>query len=252
MSQQTHEEDKVGAFTEISLVDTSGDYRVLNDREHALMQGERKAKMAGALGNGGHEHFLENWRTMTVGELRTGRIRARKPGAWRMPRRRAFGCSAQGHALVLVAVLATGAIALSSDGRVTWAGAAQDTSAPAQVTPGVDCSACTLRHKALLKRRKPTESCRIKGEIGDAGALIYHLPGGDPGRGRASDHPGDQGGVARIRRQFNPRVLSAPEKWRPARLQAGARLRGRSGRGARLRRETQGAVQGAVTLQHRR
>lgn len=76
-------------------------------------------------------------------------------------------------------MLATGAIALSSDGRVTWAGAAQDTVAPAQVTPGVDCSACTLRHKALLKRRKPTESCRIKGEIGDAGALIYHLPGGD-------------------------------------------------------------------------
>jgi hypothetical protein len=31
------------------------------------------------------EHFLENWRVMTVvlhnGELRTGRIRARKPGA---------------------------------------------------------------------------------------------------------------------------------------------------------------------------
>jgi len=96
-----------------------------------------------------------------------------------MPRRHGFECSAKGHALVLVALLATGAIALSSDGRVTWAAAAQDTAAPAQVTPGMDCSACTLRHKARLKRRKPTESCRIKGEIGDAGARIYHLPGSD-------------------------------------------------------------------------
>jgi hypothetical protein len=49
------------------------------------MQGEMKAEMAGALGNEGYEHFLENLRAMTVvlhkGELRTGRIRAPKPGA---------------------------------------------------------------------------------------------------------------------------------------------------------------------------
>ncbi len=71
-------------FAEISLVDTSGDYRVLCDREHALIQGELKAEMTGALGNESYEHFLENWRAMTVvlhkGELRTGRIRARTPG----------------------------------------------------------------------------------------------------------------------------------------------------------------------------
>ena len=40
------------------------------------MLGEMKTEMAGALGNEGYEHFLENWRAMTVGELRTGRIRA--------------------------------------------------------------------------------------------------------------------------------------------------------------------------------
>lgn len=70
-------------FTEISLVDTSGDYRALCDREYALMQGELKAEMTAALGNESYEHFLENWRAMTVvlhkGELRTGRIRARAP-----------------------------------------------------------------------------------------------------------------------------------------------------------------------------
>lgn len=94
-----------------------------------------------------------------------------------MPRRRAFGCSVQGHALALAAALATGALALSSDGRVAWAGAAQDTPASAEVAPSVDCSSCTLRHKALLKRRKPSKACRIKGAVGAAGERVYHLPG---------------------------------------------------------------------------
>ncbi len=74
---------KETGFVEISLADTSSDYRALCDREYALMAGELKAEMTGVLGKESCEHFLENWRAMTVvlhkGELRTGRIRARKP-----------------------------------------------------------------------------------------------------------------------------------------------------------------------------
>jgi hypothetical protein len=71
-----------------------------------------------------------------------------------------------------------GGTALLFVGRVALAEAAPDTLASAEGAPGVDCSACTLRHKALLKRRKLTEQCRIKGKIGDAGDRIYHLPSG--------------------------------------------------------------------------
>jgi phosphoethanolamine N-methyltransferase len=72
-------------FVDITSADTSDDYRDLCDREYALMQGELRDKMTELLGVERCEHFLENWRAMTVvlhnGELRTGRIRARKPGA---------------------------------------------------------------------------------------------------------------------------------------------------------------------------
>ena len=70
-------------FVDIIVVDTSPDYRDLCDREYALMRGDLRGKMTELLGAGPCEHFLENWRAMTVvlqnGELRTGRIRARKP-----------------------------------------------------------------------------------------------------------------------------------------------------------------------------
>jgi phosphoethanolamine N-methyltransferase len=72
-------------FVDITSADTSDDYRDLCDREYALMQGELRDKMTELLGAERCEHFLENWRVMTVvlhnGELRTGHIRARKSGA---------------------------------------------------------------------------------------------------------------------------------------------------------------------------
>jgi phosphoethanolamine N-methyltransferase len=71
-------------FVDVVVADTSNDYRDLCDREYALMQGDLHASMTKALGAERCEHFVENWRAMTVvlhkGELRTGRIRARKPG----------------------------------------------------------------------------------------------------------------------------------------------------------------------------
>jgi phosphoethanolamine N-methyltransferase len=70
-------------FVDIAVADTSDDYRDLCDREYALMQGDLRGKMTELLGGQQCDHFLENWRAMTVvlhnGELRTGRIRARKP-----------------------------------------------------------------------------------------------------------------------------------------------------------------------------
>jgi phosphoethanolamine N-methyltransferase len=71
-------------FVDVIVADTSADYRNLCDKEYGLMQGELSAKMQEALGSEKRDHFVENWRAMTVvlhkGELRTGRIRAHKPG----------------------------------------------------------------------------------------------------------------------------------------------------------------------------
>ncbi len=72
-------------FAEIEVVDTSADYRTLCDAEYAQMKGSLHDRMAAVLGAETRDHFVENWRAMTVvlhkGELRTGRVRARKPGA---------------------------------------------------------------------------------------------------------------------------------------------------------------------------
>jgi hypothetical protein len=47
------------------------------------MEGPLNARMEAVLGTKKRDHYVENWRAMTVvlhkGELRTGRIRARKP-----------------------------------------------------------------------------------------------------------------------------------------------------------------------------
>ncbi len=71
-------------FAEIEAADTSDDYRRLADAEHEQMKGPLNAQMEEMLGAEIRDHFVENWRAMTVvlhkGELRTGRIRARKPG----------------------------------------------------------------------------------------------------------------------------------------------------------------------------
>jgi phosphoethanolamine N-methyltransferase len=69
-------------FVDIAVSDTSSEYRELGDKEYALMQGDLNAKMEELLGGEMRDHFIENWRALTVvlhkGELRTGRIRARK------------------------------------------------------------------------------------------------------------------------------------------------------------------------------
>ena len=72
-------------FADIEVEDTSDDSRRLCDAEYEQMKGPLNAKMEAILGAETRDHFVENWRAMTVvlhkGELRTGRIRARKPGA---------------------------------------------------------------------------------------------------------------------------------------------------------------------------
>jgi phosphoethanolamine N-methyltransferase len=75
---------EAAGFAEIEVVDTSVDYRTLCDAEYAQMKGPLSDRMAVILGAETRDHFVENWRAMTVvlhrGELRTGRIRARKLG----------------------------------------------------------------------------------------------------------------------------------------------------------------------------
>ncbi len=74
---------ETAGFAEIEVVDTSADYQVLCDVEYAQMKGPLRDRMAAILGPETRDHFVENWRAMTVvlrkGELRTGRVRARKP-----------------------------------------------------------------------------------------------------------------------------------------------------------------------------
>ena len=74
---------EAAGFAETEVVDTSADYRALCDAEYAQMKGPLRDRMAAILGAETRDHFVENWRAMTVvlhsGELRTGRIRARKP-----------------------------------------------------------------------------------------------------------------------------------------------------------------------------
>ncbi len=74
---------EAAGFAEIEVADTSADYRSLCDAEYAQMKGPLRDRMAVLLGAETRDHFVENWRAMTVvlhkGELRTGRVRARKP-----------------------------------------------------------------------------------------------------------------------------------------------------------------------------
>ncbi len=74
---------ETAGFAEIETVDTSADYRRLCDTEYMQLKGPLRDPMATSLGAETRDHFVENWRAMTVvlhkGELRTGRVRARKP-----------------------------------------------------------------------------------------------------------------------------------------------------------------------------
>ncbi len=73
---------ETAGFADIEVVDTSADYRALCAAEYAQMKGPFRDRMAAILGPESRDYFVENWRAMTVvldrGELRTGRVRARK------------------------------------------------------------------------------------------------------------------------------------------------------------------------------
>ena len=70
-------------FVDISLEDITDWYRVEARAEHERMRGPLNARMRALLGAEKTDHFVENWRMLTVvldnGELRPGRLRARKP-----------------------------------------------------------------------------------------------------------------------------------------------------------------------------
>ena len=70
-------------FEDIEMEDASEEYRRDARAEYELMKGSLRPRMVELLGATGAEHFIEDWRSMTVvldkGELRPGRYRARKP-----------------------------------------------------------------------------------------------------------------------------------------------------------------------------
>jgi len=70
-------------FVDVALTDISDSYRVEARAEYERVKGPLKQTMIAALGREKQEHFLENWRLLSLvldkGELRTGLIRARKP-----------------------------------------------------------------------------------------------------------------------------------------------------------------------------
>jgi SAM-dependent methyltransferase len=71
-------------FVDVELEDITAEYREQAHAEYASMQGEWNARMQDILGPDTAAHFVENWRALTVvldrGELRPGRLRARRPG----------------------------------------------------------------------------------------------------------------------------------------------------------------------------
>jgi phosphoethanolamine N-methyltransferase len=70
-------------FADVNLTDTSGDYRRMAHKEYDRLRTEQAPMAAELLGAERHAYFVEDWRAITVvldsGELRTGRMRARKP-----------------------------------------------------------------------------------------------------------------------------------------------------------------------------
>lgn len=74
-------------FEQVRLLDTNAWYRDLAKQELARLRGELFAVMTSKLGEEARDHFLEDWRMLTVvlekGELRPGRFWARKPARTR-------------------------------------------------------------------------------------------------------------------------------------------------------------------------
>jgi SAM-dependent methyltransferase len=71
-------------FTDITVIDTSAAYRNEARREHQRLQGPLREPMTDVLGPDKQAHFVTQWaamsRVLDLGELRTGHLRARKPG----------------------------------------------------------------------------------------------------------------------------------------------------------------------------
>lgn len=69
-------------FREVELTDTSDEYRAMGHEEYRRLQTSLAPETIARLGPEKHAYFVEDWRAITVvldsGELRTGRLRARK------------------------------------------------------------------------------------------------------------------------------------------------------------------------------
>ena len=70
-------------FEDLELDDSTEEYCRDARTEYEMMKGPLHSRMIELLGTEGTDHFIEDWRSMTVvlvrGELRPGRYRARKP-----------------------------------------------------------------------------------------------------------------------------------------------------------------------------
>jgi uncharacterized cupin superfamily protein len=70
-------------FNKVAVEEDGGWYRAEAHREHQLLAGELHPRVTELLGRQQADHFVENWRAMTVvldkGEHRPGRWRAQKP-----------------------------------------------------------------------------------------------------------------------------------------------------------------------------
>jgi phosphoethanolamine N-methyltransferase len=72
-------------FTDVRLEDIHAEYRAMAHAELKLLEADLAGTLRDRLGPDWHGHFVENWRAMTKvldsGDLRPGRLRARKPEA---------------------------------------------------------------------------------------------------------------------------------------------------------------------------
>jgi ubiquinone/menaquinone biosynthesis C-methylase UbiE len=70
-------------FEEVSGVDVNAEYALAAQSEHRRMNGEWYERMTGLLGPERRDHFIEDWRALTVvldnGELRPAYFRGRRP-----------------------------------------------------------------------------------------------------------------------------------------------------------------------------
>ena len=72
-------------FTDVSLEDIHTEYRAMAHAELERLETDLAEMLSDRLGSEWQAHFVENWRAMTKvldsGDLRPGRLRARKPEA---------------------------------------------------------------------------------------------------------------------------------------------------------------------------